>query len=75
MPVGHQRQCTKQRATTVEEKLTVPENATAAELEKFISETMVYMPRTIASYEAYQDFLTKQGEAVNVTVHAKMYAN
>ena len=53
---------------TVEEKLTVPENATVAELEKFISETMVYMPRTLPTYEVYLDFISKRTEAVNKAV-------
>jgi thiol-disulfide isomerase/thioredoxin len=50
---------------TIGEKLTVPENATVEELEKFVSEALVYMPRTIATYEVYLDFLAKQAEAVN----------
>jgi len=53
---------------TVEEKLTVPENATVAELEKFISEAMPYMPRTITTNAEYLKFLHKKNEAVNKAV-------
>ena len=50
---------------TIEEKLAVPENASTMELEKFIREAQIFMPKSIKTYEQYLDFLNKQSEAIN----------
>lgn len=50
---------------TIEEKLTVPENASIEELEKFINEARSFMPKSIKTYDQYLDFLNKQSAAVN----------
>ena len=66
---------------TIEEKLTVPENASVKELLTFISEIRRYTPKSIMiteqtiDYQKYMDYLKKQAVAIDKAVDLILASN